>query len=50
MDLHMFGNRMELIVDAYIKNIKSLITVNSYPFTYGGDIAYSPGYLSWPCC
>lgn len=48
LDLHMFSNRVELIVDAYIKNITSLITVNSYPFTYGGDIAYSPGYLSWP--
>ena len=48
MDLHMFGNRVELIVDAYIKNITSLITVNSYPFTYGGDIAWSSGYLSWP--
>jgi TonB-linked SusC/RagA family outer membrane protein len=48
MDLHMLNNRVELIVDAYIKNIESLITVNSYPFSYGGDIAYSPGYLSWP--
>ncbi|WAC13442.1 SusC/RagA family TonB-linked outer membrane protein [Dyadobacter pollutisoli] len=48
LDLHMFSNRVELIVDAYIKNITSLITVNSYPFTYGGDIGYSPGYLSWP--
>jgi TonB-linked SusC/RagA family outer membrane protein len=48
MDLHMFSNRIELIVDAYVKNIKSLITINSYPFTYGGDIAFSPGYLSWP--
>lgn len=48
MDLHMFGNRVELIVDAYIKNITSLITINSYPFTYGGDIAWSSGYLSWP--
>ncbi len=48
LDLYMFGNRIELVADAYIKNITSLITVNSYPFTYGGDIAYSAGYLSWP--
>jgi TonB-linked SusC/RagA family outer membrane protein len=48
LDLHMFNNRVELIVDAYVKKITSLITVNSYPFTYGGDIAYSSGYLSWP--
>lgn len=47
-DLHMFNSRLEVIADAYIKNSTNLITVNTYPFALGGDIAYSPGYIQWP--
>ena len=47
-DLHMFNSRLEVIADAYIKNSTNLITVNSYPFALGGDIAYSAGYIQWP--
>lgn len=47
-DLHMFDSRLEVIADAYIKKSTNLITVNTYPFTLGGDIAYSPGYIQWP--
>ena len=47
-DLNMFNNRLEIIADAYVKNIDKLLTVNPYAFLYGGDIAYSPGYISWP--
>lgn len=47
-DLHMFNSRLEVIADAYIKKSTNLITVNTYPFTLGGDIAYSPGYIQWP--
>ncbi|MDP4265377.1 MAG: TonB-dependent receptor [Bacteroidota bacterium] len=46
-DLHMFNNRLEVIADAYIKNISKLLALIPGPFTYGGDIAYSPGYLQW---
>lgn len=47
-DLHMFDSRLEVIADAYIKNSTNLITVNTYPFTLGGDISYSAGYIQWP--
>lgn len=47
-DLHMFDSRLEVIADAYIKKSTDLITVNTYPFTLGGDIAYSAGYIQWP--
>ncbi|MFL9483273.1 SusC/RagA family TonB-linked outer membrane protein [Chitinophagaceae bacterium LWZ2-11] len=48
VDLHMLNNRIEVIADAYIKDIKDLITVNPYAYYNGGDIAYSPGYIQWP--
>lgn len=47
-DLHMLGNRLEIIADAYVKNIDKLLTTNPYAFYNGGDISYSPGYISWP--
>jgi TonB-linked SusC/RagA family outer membrane protein len=47
-DLYMFNSRLEVVADAYIKKSTNLITVNTYPFTLGGDIAYSPGYIQWP--
>lgn len=47
-DLHMFKNRLEVIADAYIKDLTKLLVTNSKPFTIGGDVAYSPGYLLWP--
>ncbi|RYY60228.1 MAG: TonB-dependent receptor [Chitinophagaceae bacterium] len=47
-DLHMFNNRLEVIGDAYIKKIDRLLTTNPFAFYNGGDIAYSPGYISWP--
>ena len=47
-DLHMLNNRLEIIADAYVKNIDKLLTTNPYAFYNGGDISYSPGYISWP--
>jgi TonB-linked SusC/RagA family outer membrane protein len=47
-DLHMFNNRLEIVADAYIKKIDKLLTTNPYAFYNGGDISYSPGYISWP--
>ena len=47
-DLHLFNNRIEVVADAYVKNIEKLLTTNPYPFYNGGDISYSPGYISWP--
>jgi TonB-linked SusC/RagA family outer membrane protein len=47
-DLHMLHNRIELIADAYKKITSNLLTTNPYAFYNGGDIAYSPGYISWP--
>lgn len=47
-DLHMFKNRLEIIADAYVKNIENLLTSATGPYTYGGDISGSPGYLRWP--
>lgn len=47
-DLHMFNNRLEVIADAYVKHLEDLLTAATGPFTFGGDIAYSPGYLQWP--
>ncbi len=47
-DLHMFNNRLEVVADAYIKKIENLLTTNPYAFYNGGDISYSPGYISWP--
>lgn len=47
-DLHMFNSRVEIVADAYIKKSTDLITVNTYPFALGGDIAWSSGYIQWP--
>ena len=47
-DLHMLQNRVELIADAYKKITTNLLTTNPYAYYNGGDIAYSPGYISWP--
>ncbi len=47
-DLHMLNNRIELIADAYIKNIDDLITTEQAPYYSGGDIAYSAGYVKFP--
>ncbi len=48
LDLHMFNNRLEVIADAYVKNLTDLLIVAPDAYTYGGDISYSPGYLQWP--
>jgi TonB-dependent starch-binding outer membrane protein SusC len=48
IDLHMFKNRLEVIADIYTKNIEDLLTARTGPYTLGGDISYSPGYLQWP--
>ncbi|HYF29575.1 MAG TPA: TonB-dependent receptor [Chitinophagaceae bacterium] len=48
IDLHMFKNRLEIIADAYVKRVEKLLTTNPYAFYNGGDISYSPGYISWP--
>jgi TonB-linked SusC/RagA family outer membrane protein len=48
LDLHMLNNRIEVIADAYMKDITDLLTVAPDAYTYGGDITYSPGYLQWP--
>ena len=47
-DLNLLNNRLEIIADGYIKNVRSLITKNVYPYSLGGDIAWSPGYIDWP--
>lgn len=48
LDLSLWNNRVQITADAYVKNISRLLTVSPYSYFYGGDIAYSPGYLSWP--
>lgn len=47
-DLNILNNRVEIIADAYLKNVRNLITKNVYPYTLGGDISFSPGYIDWP--
>jgi TonB-linked SusC/RagA family outer membrane protein len=47
-DLSMFNSRLQVVADFYIKDIRDLLTTNPYAFYNGGDIAYSPGYISWP--
>ncbi len=47
-DLKMFNNRLEVIVDGYVKNITDLLTVNQYPYYSGGDLDWSPGYIKFP--
>lgn len=45
-DLHMFNSRLEVIADAYIKDLTKLLTYSSYPGYLGGGT--SQGGLSWP--
>ena len=45
-DLHMFNSRLEVIGDAYIKNITKLLTYSSYPGYLGGGTG--DGGLTWP--
>jgi TonB-linked SusC/RagA family outer membrane protein len=45
-DLHMFNSRLEIIGDAYIKNITKLLTYSSYPGYQGGGTGN--GGLAWP--
>src|SRR5260221_8791518 len=45
-DLHMFNSRLEVIGDAYVKNITKLLTYSSYPgYQCGGT---GNGGLAWP--
>jgi TonB-linked SusC/RagA family outer membrane protein len=49
MDLTMFNNRVEVIADAYIKNISNLILIASGPQVLGGNLSGGyGGLLSWP--
>jgi TonB-linked SusC/RagA family outer membrane protein len=47
-DLHMFNNRLEVIVDAYQKNITDLLTTNDHSYTLGGAVTYDIGSMQWP--
>ncbi|HVM89484.1 MAG TPA: TonB-dependent receptor [Puia sp.] len=49
IDLHMFNNRVEVIADAYRKDISNLILVASNAGFLGGNISGGyGGLLSWP--
>ena len=49
LDLHMFKNRVEVIADAYRKNISNLILSASGPEYLGGYLSGGyGGQLSWP--
>lgn len=49
LDLHMLNNRVEVIADAYIKNISNLILSASGPSYLGGYLSGGyGGQLSWP--
>lgn len=49
LDLHMFNNRVEVIADAYVKNISNLILSASGPSYLGGYLSGGyGGQLSWP--
>ena len=49
LDLHMFNNRVEVIADAYIKDISNLILIASGSDVLGGNISGGyGGLLSWP--
>ncbi len=49
LDLHMFNNRVELIADAYIKQISNLILPATGPMYLGGYLSGGyGGQLSWP--
>ena len=45
-DLHMFNGRLEVIGDAYIKNITKLLTYSTYPGYLGGGTGDAG--LTWP--
>ncbi len=48
-DLHIINNRIEVIGDAYVKNITNLILVSPGPQYLGGNISGGyGGLLSWP--
>jgi TonB-dependent starch-binding outer membrane protein SusC len=47
-DLHLFGSRLELIGDVYLKKTDGLLTLNELPYYSGGNNAYSPGYIQFP--
>lgn len=47
-DLKMFNSRLEVIADAYVKNVKDLLVATVGPYYIGGDVSYSPGYIQWP--
>ena len=48
-DLSMFNNRVEIIADAYIKNISNLILIASGSGVLGGSLSGGyGGLLSWP--
>ena len=47
--MHMFNNRIEVIADAYVKNISNLILVASGSGVLGGNLSGGyGGLLSWP--
>ena len=48
LDLHMFNNRVEVIADAYVKNISNLILVAAHSQVLGGNLSGGyGGLLSW---
>jgi TonB-dependent starch-binding outer membrane protein SusC len=47
-DLHMFNNRLEVIVDAYQKDISDLLTRSDHSYTLGGAVSYDVGSMQWP--
>ena len=48
-DLHMFNNRVEVIADAYKKDISNLIMIASNSGVYGGNISGGyGGLITWP--
>ncbi len=49
LDMHMFGNRIEIIADAYLKKISNLILAATGPEYLGGYVSGGyGGQLSWP--
>ena len=49
LDLHMFHNRVEVIADAYVKDISNLILIASGSDVLGGSISGGyGGIISWP--
>lgn len=49
LDLHMFNSRVEIIADAYVKQISNLILPGTGPMYLGGYLSGGyGGQLSWP--